>query len=605
MVRKAISPAMWFVSILFSPILQRELRASGRRKSTYIIRCGYAALFAFGALLAISTIMSGMEFESSTMRSQSLSKLAESMVLFVVWFQIIAIVLLAPIMTSPSICEEKQRGTLGALMTTPLTAAQIVVGKMTGRMYQVLLLALIGAPLLLAIRVFGGVPSEWIFAFTSVTLSAAVLAGSLGIMFAMWHDRSGPAAIFALLTLGLMFATPPLVMFAIQQTGFDTIESRLGVSQEQFLKLMPYGVASCPPIALAMLITDGPISFSIPFLSGTPFDRIWLLSVLYMLAVSVLVLWISSRSMRKLLLQSSGAAPATEQNENKSIAKLRSTNRLVGLKSRPIYWREAHRAWLPNIFQRVVLGVVLVSLLGFAYYKTDLSETPMHMLIGFSGLCVLLLCSAVMTTSSINGERVADTWDALMTSPVSGKDVILGKYFAVIRRLAPIAAYIVVHFVVMAAMGHLSWGASAMAISLIVTPPMFYLATGIVFSLFFKKGVTSSVSNIVLLLMLLFVIPIIIAITFETLLPRGGMSGQAEKIIMGSHPAMMLGTVIYDDIDGRWHNASRGFSLGNDSVSMATMLKVTFAQGLAHLGLAAGVLYFGIRRFCSASGRSS
>ncbi|MFI4871254.1 MAG: hypothetical protein ACIARQ_05530, partial [Phycisphaerales bacterium JB061] len=64
--RRFISPAVWLKGILFSPILQRELRASGRRKSTYIIRGGYAALFALGALLAISTIMSAMEFDSAT-----------------------------------------------------------------------------------------------------------------------------------------------------------------------------------------------------------------------------------------------------------------------------------------------------------------------------------------------------------------------------------------------------------------------------------------------------------------------------------------------------------------------------------------------------------
>jgi len=604
-VQRAILPAVWVKNVLYSPILQRELRASGRRKSTYIIRCGYAVLFALGALLAITTIMSGMEYDSATMRSQSLSSLAESMVLFVVWFQFIAIVLLAPAMTSPSICEEKQRGTLGALMTTPLTAAQIVVGKMTGRMYQVVLLTLISAPLLLAIRVFGGVPIEWIVAYTSVTLAAAVLAGSLGILFAMWHDRSGPAAIFALLTLGLMFAAPPIILFAIQQAGFDKIEAMFGISQEQFLKLMPFGAASCPPVALFLLIQEGPVSFRIPLLAGTPFDRVWMLSVVYMLVVAAGVLWVASLSMRKLLLQSSGAAPAAEPKGEKHGKKPRKRKGVARLKLQPIYWREARRAWLPNLFQRAVLTLVLVVLLGFAYFKVDLTETPIHMLIGFSGLGVLVLCSAVMTTSSINGERVADTWDALMTSPVSGKDVILGKYFAVVRRLAPMAMLIALHFVVMAAMGHLSWAASVMSISLIVTPPMLYLATGLALSLFFKKGVSSSVANIVLLLAVWVGIPLVVAIVTDIVFSYGDESDMIVGVIFGSHPVPMLGTVINDDIESRWYNEAREFTLGNDSVGVSTMMMVTFAQGLAHLSLAAAVLGLAIARFRKASGRSS
>lgn len=603
--RRFISPAVWLKGILFSPILQRELRASGRRKSTYIIRGGYAALFALGALLAISTIMSAMEFDSATMRSQGLSMLAESMVMFVVWFQFIAIVLLAPSMTSPSVCEEKQRGTLGALMTTPLTAGQIVVGKMTGRMYQVLLLALISAPLLLAIRVFGGVPTEWVLAFTSVTLSAALLAGSLGMLYAMWHERSGPASIFALLTLGLMFVTPPLVMFAIQQTGFDKIESTIGVSQEEFMKLVPYGVAACPPVALVMVVTDRVTTLNIPFIAGTPFDRIWLLSTLYMLSVAAFVLWVASRSMRKLLLESSGAIQSAGESASKESGAPKGRRGIDRLKTWPVYWREARTPWLPTRFQRAVLTVVLVSLLGYAYFKIDLADPPMHQLVGFSGLGVLLLCSTVMTTSSINGERVADTWDALMTSPVTGKQVILGKYLAVVRRLAPIAVLTSLHFVVMVVLGHVSWGAALMVVSLITTTPLFYLATGIMFSLLLKKGVSSSVSNIVLLLMILLIVPIIIAIIFEALMPRDDLSRFAEKVVVGSNPLMMLGTVINDDIDGRWTRGDRQFSLGSDGVSMSTMIAVTLAQGAAHIALAAGVLAFSIGRFRSASGRSS
>lgn len=605
LVRRAILPAAWIKSTLYSPILQRELRASGRRRSTYIIRGGYAVLFALGALLAITTIMSGMEYDSATMRSQSLSMLAESMVLFVVWFQFIAIVLLAPAMTSPSICEEKQRGTLGALMTTPLTAAQIVLGKVTGRMYQVVLLTLISAPLLLAIRVFGGVPIEWIVAYTSVTLAAAVLAGSLGILYAMWHDRSGPAAVFALLTLGLLFAAPPAIMFAIQQVGFDKIESTLGISQEQFLKLMPYGAVSCPPVVLAMLVSDGPVTLNIPLLAGTPFDRIWLLSVVYMLVVASGVLWVASLSMRKLLLQSTGAAPGAELKEGKPSRKPRKREDLSRLRSQPIYWREVRRAWLPNMFHRMVLGVVLIVLLGFAYLRVDLEETPMHMLIGFSGLGVLVLCAAVITTGSINGERVAGTWDALMTSPVSGRDVILGKYLAVVRRLAPIALFVSIHFVIMAGLGHLTWAASVMAISLISTPPILYLATGIALSLFLKRGVASSVANIVLLLTVWVGIPIVAAVVNDIVFSYGSESDMIASVIFGSHPVPMLVSVINDDIEGRWHNGAREFMLGNDSVEVSTMLAVTFIQGLAHLALAAAVLSLAIARFCRASGRSS
>ena len=131
-------------------------------------------------LLAVGTLMPSFNYESQTARTQVLSSFAEALVMFVAWFQFIMIVLVAPSLTSPAICEEKRMGTLSALMTSPLTSLQIVVGKLTGRMYQVVLLTLISAPMLLTVRVFGGVPAETVLAFTSVTLATALLGGAMG-----------------------------------------------------------------------------------------------------------------------------------------------------------------------------------------------------------------------------------------------------------------------------------------------------------------------------------------------------------------------------------------------------------------------------------------
>lgn len=607
---RALAPLQWLYGVVWNPILQRELRASGRRRSTYIIRGGYAAAFSLVAITAVSSRMETFGYyNSATARAQGLAQLAESIVLFIVWFQFFTLVLLSPTMTSPSICEEKLRGTLGALMMTPLTSTRIVLGKLMGRMYQALLLTLVSAPLLLAIRVFGGVPIEWIFAYTLVTLSTAVFAGSLGLLFAMWHDRSAPAAMFALLTLGLMFAAPPLIFFAMQQSNYFGLTS-LGISVEQIHSLIPYGIASCPPITLAALATDGPQQLGIPWLAGTPFDRIWILTVVYMLAGTGFTLWISSRVMRRLLLEASGGSVKNKPTEEKKPARdskqlTPHRVRLSRLKTQPVYWREVSRRWINGRFERWVLAFVLVFSLGFAYYKTDMDEQPIHLLIGLVGMFLLMLCAAVMTASSINGERATETWEALMTSPVSGRDVVLGKYLAVVRRLAPLAGLISLHFIVMSLRGFISWPATAMCIALISVPPLLYLATGLAMSLRFSKSAVSSVSNIILLLAMWFGIPVLIIITLEFNYDQTRFDEIMERFVFGSHPMLMLVSVIDGDIEQQARNRSRPFSFADDRVTMGYMIRVTTALIVAHVLFTAGVLWASILAFTRLSGRSS
>jgi len=144
-----------------------------------------------------------------------------------------------------------------------------------------------------------------------------------------------------------------------------------------------------------------------------------------------------------------------------------------------------------------------------------------------------------------------------------------------------------------------------MSISLIVTPPMLYLATGLALSLFFKKGVSSSVANIVLLLTVWIGIPLVAVVVTDVVFSYSDESYMIINIISGLHPVPMLVSVINYDIESRWYNGTREFMLGNNSVGLSTMMTVVFVQGLAHLFLAAAALGLAIARFRKASGRSS
>ncbi len=592
--------------LVFNAILQKELRSSGRRKATYLIRGGYAAFFSLVTLIAVGTLLPSFEFESPTARAQMLTSFARSLVLFVTWFQFLTIALISPAITSPTICEEKQLGTLSALMTTPLSSLQIVLGKLAGRLYQVLILILISAPILLAVRVFGGVPAETIVAFTCVTLATAVLGGTMGLLFSMWHSRAAGAAIFALLTLGLLFMAPPMIYFAMKQTNYFGLSGLFGISDQSVSVLAPIGYAASPPITLIALSENGPTTLGYGWLVGTPLDRIWVASVVILLGMSGFLVLVASALLRRLMQREAGGGAAPDEKEETEQIANRRRRRLVRLGARPIYWREVSRPWIENRFQLGVLVFVLVTTLGYAYWRTDLTEEPMHLIMGLAGLGVIVLLASVQTTGAINGERDAQTWDVLMTAPVSGWRVLLEKYLASVVRLWPLLAFVSAHFVYSAIAGYITWMGAAMVIMLVTSPPTLYLATGLFLSMVFRKGVVASIANICLILAVWAGLPILVVLWSEL---RGHSSyssnDTAELVLHVTSPLGLMGSIIDDDVAGTWHGRRGTFQLGDDRIARSTMLLVVAAVSAMHVLLAAGVLKLAHGLFVRCSGRTS
>src|SRR5262249_21457122 len=70
--------------------------------------------------------------------------------------QFVLLFLLTPTFVAGAITDEKTRGTLQYLLTTNVTAWEIVVGKLLGRLTQLALLALAGLPLICLMAPFTG-----------------------------------------------------------------------------------------------------------------------------------------------------------------------------------------------------------------------------------------------------------------------------------------------------------------------------------------------------------------------------------------------------------------------------------------------------------------
>jgi len=164
------------------PIFTKELRVSSRLRRNYWLRLAYVAMLT--GLIVIVWVGVMMDFghrqRSPAVRISMMSEVAKIVVAAVIWFQFCMTQLVAIVSLSTSISEEVYRRTLGVLLATPITAFQIVMGKLLSKLWQMLILIAISLPVLATVRVFGGVP--WAFLIGSTCIHVTALGLYLGVL---------------------------------------------------------------------------------------------------------------------------------------------------------------------------------------------------------------------------------------------------------------------------------------------------------------------------------------------------------------------------------------------------------------------------------------
>jgi ABC-2 type transport system permease protein len=157
----------------FGPIFDKELRVSSRRQKNYTLRFVYIILLTI--FLALAWLNAVQYIGSSTLNLVArMADAGKTVIRMIIWFQFIVTQCIAVIMLSTSISDEIYNRTLGVLMTTPISSFQIVMGKLFSKLLQVMLLLAISLPLLAIVRVFGGVPWNYVVSSLCITLTTVI-----------------------------------------------------------------------------------------------------------------------------------------------------------------------------------------------------------------------------------------------------------------------------------------------------------------------------------------------------------------------------------------------------------------------------------------------
>ena len=312
--------------------------------------------------------------------------------------------ILAPAVLAGSLAGEKERGSIGLLLTTRVSAADIVLGKLAGRLSQVAMIELAGLPCLLLIAAMAGF--GWSSTLTLLALPVAISVGGAGIALgASAMSRRGRDALLFVYLLDILFLLAPL----------------LGTSVGPWVGLIspfaPLDDLVYRELCWPALATSG----------------------IY-LAMGATGLVLAAWRLRPSCL--------AEGDDKKSKKKTRGFSWIPQIDERPMLWKELYiervgtlgRAgrWIGGLLV-FWLGLGSLGLLGYAAYGhfvakdatySDFAIVYSSMWYGNSAIfigCLIQCAIGLRAAVTISSERERGTWDALLTSPLEGTEIVRGK----------------------------------------------------------------------------------------------------------------------------------------------------------------------------------
>ncbi|MHC4475865.1 MAG: ABC transporter permease subunit [Planctomycetota bacterium] len=535
------------LSWLTGPIFDKELRVSSRRRRNYVLRFVYLALLTvFLVLMWVEVV----EYHHSWFRQAAQMAVAgQYIIAFIVWFQFCATQIVAVIMLSTSISDEIYNRTLGVLMTTPISSFQIVMGKLFSKLLQLILLLGISLPLLAVVRIFGGVPWDYIICSLCITLAAVLFVGSLSLFFSIFSRRAYVVIIATVLTAGVLFALLPfLAALTIHVLDLDS-----AISEKTLFGLFfhsnPYGMMVWSTVKMF-----NPVGRGMPVMY-------WPLHCGIMLGAAALVLLMAVVRVRKVALrQATGQLDTSKPRRrarNKGIARssvwYHRSAQIRRINGCPAIWKEL-RTPIFRTHRTAALVVISVAILvlfvtyGLWHIERELDEEEVHMMYVTTFMSLGMLFTIVLPATSITSEKESRCWPLLLATTLDDGQILFGKFVGVVRRCLPVWLFLFGHLLLFVMVGYIHPLAIVLVAMLVVWVIVFLSGSGLYFSCRFRRTTTAVIMNFALAAVIWGLVPILLFVLADV----ADLDEDFAEFYMNGNP-IFQGLVVMDATANGWH----------------------------------------------------
>jgi len=376
--------------------------------------------------------LDAMDFtvSSGTHMASRLALAGKQIITFLVWFQFYAIQLVAVVMLSTAISDEIYHHTLGVLMSTPITSFQIIMGKLSGKLLQLILLLGVSLPLLAIVRIFGGVPWDYIISSFCITFTTLIFVGSLSLFLSSFSRKIYVVIILTLLTLGFLFGLPYMLtdLVPLRMLSKDISKIALYHANPYLMLNLSTSIMLNPGLA-------GRISFSWPIHCGI------------MLTASAFVLSLCVCRVRKVAIaQASGRLEMIARLRHKKTIKpankstiTPSDPRIRRVKGPPVVWKElkSRISSREKLIVSVIIGLE-VAMIGAMYIFSLAADIFGDQEAYLLYICIFmslgLFSATIFPSTCITSEKESRAWPLLLTTTLNDWQILFGKFVGVLRR---------------------------------------------------------------------------------------------------------------------------------------------------------------------------
>jgi hypothetical protein len=425
------------------PIFALELRQDrSRGRRFYLLPWAYAGLLALQVALAFWEGGAARPWSAPSPLSPGGTAPAGGFA-GLVGQHFLALLLLTPAVTATAFSSERAKGTLGQLLTTALTSAEVVLGKLLARLLRLLEVLLAGLPVLCVAGGYADLPVVFFAALLALTALIAVSAASVGLVVAAWSKQasSGVLLTYAVLALGAVavVAAPLRVLHP-----YWVLEACWGDAEGD--------------VALGRLLAAA-LAWGTVAAAG--------------LAVSVL-------SLRRAYSRQLG-----EPGQKRG----RAAPRRAPVGDDPIRWKECHVEGLAplRLLRRVprhagVLAVALLSagasLVSLRAAWDPVAPSPaLFVTQASASLVVAALIVTVRCAGAVAGERERQTWESLLLTPLDGPAYLGGRVLGLRDAVAPYFVAYAVPVLVASLLGGVVAALATVCGLLLAWPVIYYAAT--------------------------------------------------------------------------------------------------------------------------------
>jgi hypothetical protein len=197
------------------PIIAREVLTAPRPLRYYLGRASFSCFLLVLLWTAWQSVIGWQDVQEVGV----LARFGGILYAMFAMLQLTLILFFAPLFTAAAVSYEKDRRTFTLLLMTDLSDLEIVLGKLVAGLLNILTILAASIGLMSICTFFGGISFGQVLNLFAVTAASGMAGGALGLLIALWRDRTFQS--IALTILMVVFSVAGVEAFAL---AFPTLE---------------------------------------------------------------------------------------------------------------------------------------------------------------------------------------------------------------------------------------------------------------------------------------------------------------------------------------------------------------------------------------------